>query len=361
MSKNTKPGIPMKKALMMIGLIVVIVIAASAGVLAVVNGKMSAYEKTTPLAAFGSYMDKVEAQNYEPLYTQFQERTESLSSFEDFTKVMNEIYDGADFNDLSYVKEDKTTGTQEGTYAVYSGGKKLSVIDLSKNDSGQWSVETVMQSGGNLSFLIDVPEGAEVKVNGIALTDAYLKEKKIAAEAFWGVTDSSIAPVVNRYEITDMMSEPAITAEGYLVVKDALKDQYYIGKAPDALTQAAGEKLMLQISEAAARFATADGSLSTLTSNFISSCNFIKRIKTMDNQWYTGHSGVKFENGEVLNLIQLSDSDMIGQVVFDYTVLSNAYGNRTYHCGYQIVLTHTGGSWKAVDLIVNNDLNPNQD
>ena len=78
----------------------------------------------------------------------------------------------------------------------------------------------------------------------------------------------------------------------------------------------------------------------------------------MDNQWYTSHAGVKFENTEVLDLIQIDDDDLVGKVIFDYTVLSNTYGNRTYHCGYQIVLTRSSGSWKAVDLVVNNDLNP---
>lgn len=73
-----------------------------------------------------------------------------------------------------------------------------------------------------------------------------------------------------------------------------------------------------------------------------------------------GACGVKFENAEVLDLIQIGEHDLVGKVIFDYTVLSNTYGNRTYHCGYQIVLTHSSGSWKAIDLVVNNDLQSSQ-
>ena len=147
---SKKQGIPTGTALAMIGLILVIVIGASAGVLALVNTKMSAYEKTTPNAALEAYMKQIEKQDYTELYEQFQTRTGSLSSEADFSTAMNTIYSDVDFKDLSYVKDDKSAEGYEGTYGVYSGGKKVSTLDLRKENE-TWRVETVMQSSGNLS------------------------------------------------------------------------------------------------------------------------------------------------------------------------------------------------------------------
>ena len=53
-----KQGIPTGTAMARIGLILVIVIGASAGVLTLVDAKMSAYEKTAPNAALEAYMKK---------------------------------------------------------------------------------------------------------------------------------------------------------------------------------------------------------------------------------------------------------------------------------------------------------------
>ena len=354
---SKKQGIPTGTAMAMIGLILVIVIGASAGVLTLVNAKMSAYEKTTPNAALEAYMKKIEKQDYSELYEQFQTRTGSLSSEADFNATMNTIYGNVDFQDLSYVKDDKTAEGHEGTYGVYSDGKKVSTLNLRKeNDAGQ--VETVMQSSGNLSYLIDAPAAAQVKVNGIVLGSDYVKETQVPAGTFDRYKTSSAAPSVTRYEISELMSEPEISADGYKVVKDAYEERFYVGSEATGEVKNAGEKTMIAIAEATARYATGDGGLGTLTGYFLTGSEFATKIRTMDNQWYTSHAGVKFENAEVIDLIQIDDDDLVGKVIFDYTVLSNTYGNRTYHCGYQIVLTRSSGSWKAVDLVVNNDLNP---
>ena len=354
---SKKQGIPTGTALAMIGLILAIVIGASSGVLALVNGKMSAYEKTTPDAALQAYMKQIEKQDYTELYQQFQTRTGSLSSEADFTAAMNTIYGDVDFKDLNYVKDDKSAEGYEGTYGVYSKGRKVSTLNLRKENE-TWLVETVMQSSGNLSYLIDAPAEAQVKVNGILLGSDYVKETKVPAGTFDRYKTSSAAPTVTRYQISELMSQPEITAEGYVVVKDAYEERFYVGQAASGEIKSAGEKTMTAIAEAAARYATGDGGLGTLTGYFLSGSEFAAKIRTMDNQWYTGHAGVKFENAEVLDLIQIGEHDLVGKVIFDYTVLSNTYGNRTYHCGYQIVLTHSSGSWKAIDLVVNNDLNP---
>ncbi|MCH1940335.1 NTF2-like N-terminal transpeptidase domain-containing protein [Holdemania massiliensis] len=354
---SKKQGIPTGTAMAMIGLILVIVIGASAGVLTLVNAKMSAYEKTMPNAALEAYMKKIEKQDYSELYEQFQTRTGSLSSEADFNATMNTIYGNVDFQDLSYVKDDKTAEGHEGTYGVYSDGKKVSTLNLRKENDA-WQVETIMQSSGNLSYLIDAPAAAQVKVNGILLGSDYVKETQVPAGTFDRYKTSSAAPSVTRYEISELMSEPEISADGYKVVKDAYEERFYVGSEAAGEVKNAGEKTMIAIAEAAARYATGDGSLGTLTGYFLTGSEFATKIRTMDNQWYTSHAGVKFENSEVIDLIQIDDDDLVGKVIFDYTVLSNTYGNRTYHCGYQIVLTRSSGNWKAVDLVVNNDLNP---
>lgn len=227
---SKKQGIPTGTALAMIGLILAIVIGASAGVLALVNGKMSAYEKTTPDAALQAYMKQIEKQDYTELYQQFQTRTGSLSSEADFTAAMNTIYGDVDFKDLNYVKDDKSAEGYEGTYGVYSKGRKVSTLNLRKENE-TWLVETVMQSSGNLSYLIDAPAEAQVKVNGILLGSDYVKETKVPAGTFDRYKTSSAAPTVTRYQISELMSQPEITAEGYVVVKDAYEERFYVGQA----------------------------------------------------------------------------------------------------------------------------------
>ena len=132
-----------------------------------------------------------------------------------------------------------------------------------------------MQSSGNLSYLIDAPADAQVKVNGILLGSDYVKESNVPAGTYDRYKTSSAAPTVTRYEISELMSEPEITAEGYVVVKDAYEERFYVGKAASGDVKSAGEKTMTAIAEAAARYQVA---LEINNSSFVSS-----RVGSEDN------------------------------------------------------------------------------
>lgn len=350
MKKNQE--ISMKSAISILCMVLGVLLLSSLGVLSLVNGKLSSFEKNTPEGIFSSYMVKVSEQKYDQLYEEFQSRTQSLSSKEDFSQAIQEIYQDVNFDELSYVKENKTTSSMEGPYGVYGNGKKIATLNLVQ-ENNKWQVETLI-NGGTLSYLVEIPSDATVQINGITLDETYLKESNVASAGYRHMTNQDNAPKVNRYEITNMMSAPTITLDGYTSMKDALEDQLYVGKVLTGDLKDSTEKLLLNIGKSASLFATSDGSLGTLTGYFINDCDFVKRIKTMDNQWFTTHSGHSFANETVTDVIQIADDSIIGNVNFDYTIESNTYGNRVYHVGYQISLLNVNGTWKAVDLIVNN-------
>ena len=352
-----KTKIPMGNALILIAVVTAMVLGASFGVNAIFTGRMKAFEKATPNAAMIAYMEKVENKDYTELYQQFKERTGSLSSEQDFITAMDEIYDGVQFDDIKFIKDDKTTEEQAGTYTVSSEGLKVSTLDLSR-ENDQWVVETRMDTAGDLSILIDAPKKAEITLNGVVLSDEYITDKEADSSLFDRFITNAPIPSVVRYQVDDLMSVPEITSEGHIVVRDAFDGRFHVGDQPTAEEQKEAEKVILAIAEAASRYATGDGTLRTLSSYFVGGSEFISKINTMDTRWYTAHNGVSFDNGQVFDLIRLNEEEMLGKVTFDYTVYSQRYGDRVYHCGYQIILSETNGTWKALDLTVNNDLHP---
>lgn len=352
---NKTQKIPTRQALMLLGTVLLVVLAASLGVLALVNSRMSAYEKTTPEAAVSTYLQQVQQRQFHDLYTAYQNRTGSLSSEDDFARAMEDLAQ-ADPDSLTTVYADNEDGTISCT--VYSNNQSLALLTL-RQQQQQWQVEVQLPEEENLSYLIDAPRQAQVLVNGIALDERYRKEDEVPSAAFERYSGSSITvPQVSRYEISDLMSPPEVSAEGYQVVMDALEPRFFIGTQPNEQQRQQLEETMRAIAEAAARFTTADGSLSALTRYFLNGSEFLSRIRTMDNQWFTGHAGVRFEQAEISDLILLSDTSAIGKITFDYTVESDVYEDRTYTCGYQITLVQNNGRWAAVDLVINNDLHP---
>ena len=352
-----KTKIPMGNALVLILAAAAMIIAASFGVNAIFTGRMKAFEKATPAAALAAYMEKVENQDYTELYEQFKQRTGSLSSEQDFITAMNDLYEGINFDDIKFIKDDRTSEEQTGTYTVSSEGLKVSTLNLSR-ENDQWIVETKMDTAGDLSVIIEAPAGVEVKLNDVVLSDEYVIDKEADSALYDRFITNAPVPVVVRYQVDNLMSAPEITSEGHTVVRDAFDGRFYIGDQPTAEEQKEAEKIILAIAEAASRYATADGSLRTLASYFVGGSEFISKINTMDTRWYTVHNGVSFDNGEVFDLIRLNEEEMLGKVTFDYTVYSQRYGDRVYHVGYQLILSETNGTWKALDLTVNNDLHP---
>ena len=95
-------------------------------------------------------MKQIEKQDHTELYQQFQTRTGSLSSEADFTAAMNTIYGDVDFKGLNYVKDDKSAEGYEGTYGVYSKGRKVSTLNLRKENENM--------AGGNRHAKFRQPE-----------------------------------------------------------------------------------------------------------------------------------------------------------------------------------------------------------
>ncbi|MEF9892683.1 MAG: hypothetical protein RR738_05080 [Anaerorhabdus sp.] len=337
-------------------IIMLVVLLACVGtsilVVQMTKSNLASKEANLPESAISLYLKQVKNNDFNGIYENSLLIDPHLNSKEDYDQGIKDIYKGVNLDKLMYI--DETTDYGDLLYGIYEGNIKVATVKLIKTADGKWLATTVFQGDNN--YIVEVPEGVTIKVNGLDVGKEYIKQSEVPATNFSGLKDTSKAPKVTRYELTNLISEPQITVDGtgYTMIKDVLSNTYYVGKGT---INSDLENTILSAAKTVARYPTKDGTLGAISAITITNSDFYDRVKTMDNQWYAAHNVSQFSNEDVLTIVQQDENSMIGNVIFDYLIASGST-SKEYHIGYQISFLKVNGAWKIAGFAIDNELNP---
>lgn len=343
-----------------LGLFIVLLLACGMGFCGyreVQNAKkeFAEAEAALPESAISTYFAQIRNKDFDGIYEDSMIVSPHINSKADYIARLEEIYSGVNTSDIEYTGLENTDGSKD--YKLYYDKKYLATLKLIKADDGKWMASTIFS--GDQDYVIEVPTGLTITANGVKIGPEYLLESNKVASNFTGLKDTSEAPHVDVYELTNLLGEPVIEVDGqsgYGTLKDVLTGHIFIGKTTNDSTLA---QTMIDDAEICAKWPAQEGSLGAVQAISITASDWYSRVAGVQNNWFTAHGTSSFTNQNAFNIIQQSDDSMVGFVTFDYYA-SNGEVSRTWNVGYQMTFLNVGGTWKIAGMAINNEMNPNK-
>lgn len=344
----------------LIGIIVLLVLAIVSLFLGnrYVNNAREAFlaeEADLPESAISTYLEQVRNKDFDGIYEDSLIVAPHINSKEDYIAKLEEIYGDADISKIEFAPTEDSDTTKK--YALVYQGKYLATLELLRSADGRWLSSTLFTGDNN--YVVEVPTGLEITVNGIAIGNEYKTYEDIVATNFTGLQDTSAAPRVDRYELNNLLGKPTIEVvgqSGYGTLTDVITNTILVGRTSD---DASIRDAMITNSKICAQFPAREAGLNSVAGVVITNSDFYNRVRTLQNDWFTAHGTSYFSNENAFNIIQQSDNTAVGYFTFDYYA-TNGEVERTWNAGYQVSLMNVNGSWKIADMGIDSRLNPNK-
>lgn len=325
-------------------LLLALIIAGAGKTLALSAGKhFIEEEKKMPETAMEGLLEDLVSGDFSDLYRETQAVRPNLDSEAGYTAYLEGLLN-------HYGREALTYRNVDGEWRVYAGDTYLAEAVV--QEDGEGNMHAALPLEGNGTAVIEVPAGAELKINGNVLGKEYLKESDVPAVNCEQFPVSTEKVSVDVYEIGPLLGEPE--ADEWVLLKDVLSGHYLAGKevTDDVLLEE-----MIRDAELLAAYPAQDASLAQVAAVSLTNTTWYSRYATLQNYWFTSHSTSEFSNAQVLKAVYQSDDVIAAHIVFDYYA-DNGEVHRTWHCGYQLTFVQTENGWKIAGTAINNELNP---
>ena len=307
------------------------------------------YEAHSPQGAMRSYMERVYNQEWDSLYQEDIENFPELNTKEAISQYLYAMYAGKNHWGMTYAFSSADSNLEY--YNVYYEHEKISTLELIKPEgSDTWKVRTVNKNG---TYNFEVYDDATFKINNTPITPSYPNENRIAPVCFEDLDLDEELPGTTRYTIGSFVGLPAVTSDSKnTIVLDNTYNTFYIGPS---VTSEQEEEFSSLIETAAidyCKFITKDGSLYTFLQHLYPNTVFYQNIIGFDNQWFSPHETIEFQNINVHDLFNFDDQAFTGKISFDYIVTSTRT-SKTYSSTYQLYyVKNSYGQWRLTDLVI---------
>lgn len=345
-------GIKTPAAVVILFLTLAVSLGAGFFVLSGAKKQFAEAEQGMPESTISAYLKRVKSGDFGDIYEESMIVEPHLNSREDYETELRKIYENIDMSRI-LMQEESGTDTDK-QYMLVADKKVLARLHLKQNEAGKWMASTIFQ--GDHNYIIEVPAGLTLTVNGNEVASGHMIETGVAAGNYRGLADLSAAPQVDVYEIRNLLGEPEIGISGssdYGVLKDVVSGHLLVGRK---VNEAEIANAMVNAIKTCASYTAKDASLGDVAAVSVTSSDWYRRIRTMQNNWFSAHSSSRFFNEKAFDLIQQSETSVTGYVTFDYYA-ENSEVSRTWNAGYQMNMIRDGGTWKIAGLGVDSTLN----
>ena len=246
---------------------------------------------------------------------------------------------------LAFVKGDKQ-GDAVG-YALAVDGKVTARFTLTPEGDG-WRAAPALETLPD--YTVTAPAGVEVSVNGVPLTGG----EDSPAAGFEDMGDA--APRVMRWTVSGLYDAPQVTATSSgaecPVVRDDEKHTVTAGLPVDEAGQAEASQFLETAAKQYAQFISEDVSFTQLARILYPDTSLYKGLKGYYVGWYVNHTGVRFDDLKIQNVVAAGPDAWTGDVSFTFVVTKPGLEDRKYPSRYHMAVVRTGGDWKLVSLDV---------
>ena len=310
------------------------------------------YEAKSVNGAMSSYIKKVGEHKWSEIYQEDIENFVELNDEETYTSYLVWLYGDYNVSGMTFSFSGKDD--YSSYYDVYYQQEKICALEVRKPERSQvWKVRTVSQ---NHSYTFDVLEDTEFSINNNEITDSYSHTDDNVPKAFENLGLDDEMPTVTRYTIDSFISAPTIqTSSDMMSIRDYSSDHFYIGRKP---TNDELEEFNTEIEDTAVaycKYITKDGTFYSLTQHLYPNTDFYYAISSFDNQWFSTHDSIEFQNTKIYDVMPIGDNAFIGSISFDY-VVSASDVTKTYTSSYQLFFVkNSAGNWRMTNLYILSD------
>jgi hypothetical protein len=331
--------------------IVVVTVTLCAAGLAYLYFWLYRYEKQSVTGAMRTYISDVADGKWDDIYSVDSTYFTELNTKEDVTSYLQTTYEGVDPDGCTFSLISETdTGIRQ--YDVYYRSEVISTLETYKpSDSTTWKVRTLV-TGGTYTF--DVLDNASFSLNDNAITSSYIISEEALPLGLEELADAGYnLPSVVRYQVDNLIGDPVPVpqdSQNYIAVRDWTGSHFYIGPKPtsDQLTEFSNE--LEQTAIAYSQYITNDGTFYALSQHLVRGTEFYYAIVSLDNQYFSSHNSIDFQNIEITDVLPLGEDAFVGTISYDVVVTSNTT-EKTYASSYQIFFVRENGSWKASNIV----------
>lgn len=353
-----KNVIEASKAWTIIGIVAVLFVGIGYIFISNVKKDFKEQAELLPSSALTHYLDDLKSENYDEIYNDSLIVEPHYNSKESYVEKIKSIYDGIDLDQLEFVSVDNTDGSV--SYKLYNNKHLLSTLTLMQVD-GKWIASTIFDRT-NTTYYVEAPAGLDLAINAIPLKKDALVGEDVVASNFKSMNDDQHAPLVDRYELLNMLDEPKVTVVGsdgakYGTLKDVTSNTVYVGEIENDAELA---NTIVKYAQTCSSFTSHDTGLGSVLAISVGSSDWVKRIRTLPTEWFTPHNVSEFTNQEAFNMIKQSEDSVVAYTTFDFYA-ANSDVSRTWHSGYQMSLVKVNGQWKIGAMGVCSALNPEND
>ena len=313
--------------------------------------EFSSQEGNMPEVQLSKVLDRLNEKDYSGMYEASQSLEPTLDSKTAYLSRITEIFADRDFHAMH--AEPLSIEEEKREYRLVDGDTCLGTLTLLKKEDG---FQPAFPVHGSRSYTIEVPAGMSLRVGNTPVDASFCREKGVEPSNFFQVSDPSVIPLVDIYEITGVLDQPELNREeGYSMLQDVLSKNWLLGRT---VTDEALKKELIEAAELIAQYPAMDTSLASVQAVSDTSSAWYRQYVTLQNYWFTAHSVKQFSN-EHCDAVQQSDDTIVSHIYFDYFMDSGEY-NRTWHVGYQLTFRKANDRWIVCGTELNSLLNPSQ-
>lgn len=295
----------------------------------------------------------------------------SSSEFEDADKVSGFLKEQLAGKTASYKKVNGEYSDFTPVYMVYADQTPIAKVIL--KDAGKnffrftkWKLDTV--SVGSIhknsvtnSVTLTVPSGSTVTLNGIPVSDSYIKEDKILFDPCRNVAEFVATPTKTRYEITGLLTKPDISVtlnDTALTVTDlespTASDIRCACDYPDnAAMREQRKSEIIEVAETYGKYLINRTPLDNLQKHMTGKAkSYMSNIPAvwafLSGKQYT----YEFRNENISSFRKYSEDCFSCNMYYDLYV-DWEYGNKTYQTSITYTFVKTDGQWYVADFIIN--------
>ena len=306
------------------------------------------YEKHSINGALTQYVKDVTDRKWDKVYRDDQRYFTELNTKEAVTDFLFYVYGDKKPGGMTFSWADEDDTYQY--YDCYYRQSYISTLQIVRPENSRvWKVRTLI---GSNNYQVETLNSSAFRINSIPITPDFKHDAEVVPGPYEGYELDEQLPKVTRYYIGNIVGVPAIEPEDSrnIVVRDYTANRYLIGPRPDPSQYSEFAGMINDTAMAYCQYITEDGTLYELKQHLLPGTVFYDAISSFDNQWFTTHESIDYQNMQIHDVMALGDEAFMGSISFDYVVTATNV-QQTYSNFYQMFfIKDRNGDWKCINI-----------
>ena len=320
-------------------------------------GVLKDYEKSMPNNTMGQIVKEFTPDNIEQILN---DNSVKINEFETVSSVTDYFKLKMQDSEVTYKRKSGEYTNTTPIYVIKAGDATIAEVALTENGKNahkftEWKLDSISFDGyidAQNDVTITAPSAAEVKLNGVKISETYITQKDIKLDITKNVDAYVKAPTNVVYKVSGLMTQPKITASMNGADLSVTVDGKVcsVNYPTDAALFEAQKPNINALNEAFGKYLINRGSLDTLNKFLVG--NAKKNMSNIEATWaflYGKTYTYEFRNQTYTNMIKYSDTCFSCQTFYQLYVKWGE-GEKTYDTSMIDTFVKINGSWVLADF-----------